>query len=144
MVLDEALNSDKYPPVQFQNIFYRNAFVNNDAYDSVISTGMFMEFKRDVQKELSDFYITLQLRNEAIRELNRYADRFFLDGFTPEKGERWKLERVRYESVIMEYENYIKVNLDKIRARMYEELPSSRRSEFVRKWKSFWRRIFRR
>lgn len=119
-----AYTSGIYPVVQRDNnISYVNAFLNTDIYQSLISTGEIMEFKTDVQNDISNFYINIRYRNEALKEFNRHNSLFFIDGVTQEKLDRWVTERVRYEIPLTQYENYIREHLDDVRTKVRNELP---------------------
>src|SRR5688572_24776813 len=120
-----AYTSNDYPHVvrEGDGVDYVNAFLNTDIYQSLISTGEIMEFKTEVQNDLSNFYINIMYRNEALKDFNRHNAMFFINGVTQDRLDRWTTERVRYEVPLTQYENYIRQNLDDVRTEIRNELP---------------------
>lgn len=126
--MERGFKNGGYEKIEYGDISYTNAFFSIDAYDSLIQSGNFMELKKDTQNRIKNFYISAKLRNEAIHELGKYYDEFFVDSPTPDRKERWnKDERRRYEYPITVYEKYILDNFDNIRKTMSDELLGTKR-----------------
>jgi hypothetical protein len=79
------------------NVFYTSVFLNADAYESVLHSGVFTEFEPETQNALSNFYINVKLRNELLKILSNYENMFFINDRTPERSERWISEALRLE-----------------------------------------------
>ncbi len=103
-------------------VSYRIAFLFTAAYDSVIHSGIYLEFSPKVQIELTNFYSAIKLRNETIEKLSRYYDTFFMNDKSEERRNRWDSDRTTFEIGITDHEKYIKQRLDAIEKLMDEEI----------------------
>lgn len=122
---DRALNTNLHTATRIGNdIFYRNAFLNADAYDSILYSGFFTEFLPRTQNTLSNFYITLKLRNALLRKISDYSDMFFLNDISKQRRDRWQIESRPYRLTITQYERHLRDNLNLIRQMISEEIAS--------------------
>ena len=105
------------------NVSYRLAYLYTDAFDSLINSGIYLEFSTKVQNELSGFYNAVKRRNATMRDLTRYYDTFFMNDTSAKRRERWNAERTTFEIGITDHEKYIRERLDFIEKLMDEETP---------------------
>lgn len=106
-----------------KEVSYRLAYLYSDAFDSLVHSGIYLEFKPKVQTALSNFYYVIKFRNTVMRDLSHHYDTFFLNDVSDERKKRWDSEKLNFELVITEQEKYIRDNLESIIKLMDEELP---------------------
>jgi hypothetical protein len=72
-------------------IDFVNAYLNTDAYDSLVSSGLFTYFDEITQDELADLYIRVRLHNNLFRYREQFADNFFLYSDSAARQAKWKM-----------------------------------------------------
>lgn len=121
---DIALNTELHPVTQDRDngIFYRNAFLNADAYESVLHSGVFTEISPQTQNVLSNFYLRVKLRNQLLVIISNYNDRFFLNDVSQQRFDRWNIQSRSHHQTVTSYEDDIRNGLDTLRTMLNEEI----------------------
>lgn len=106
-----------------EGVSYTNAYLNIDAFDSILHSGIFTHFGIETQHTLSELYSRVRNHNEMITYTNEFEDRFFSDGDSDEKRKRWQKEVERYEIILTKWEYEILPLLYDARRKVQDEKP---------------------
>lgn len=108
-----------------EGVYYKNAFLNKEAYESIIDSGVFIEFLPTAQNTLSNFYGNLKLRNELMVRISNYHEIFFLNDTSNERQKQWNKSVLPYQLTVTNYELYLKNNLELLKQVIKDERPYS-------------------
>ena len=124
---ETALTSEMHTATEkkIEGVYYKNAFLNKEAYESIIDSGVFIEFLPTAQNTLSNFYANLKLRNELMVRIANYNEIFFLNDTSPERQKEWNKMVLPYQLTMTHYELYLKNNLDLLKQVIEDERPYS-------------------
>lgn len=75
-------------------------YFNTDAYQSLVSSGLFTYFEEETQDKLSDLYIRIKLHNDFSTYRNHYSDIFFLYSDSKDRLEKWRSKVKRYDDAL--------------------------------------------
>jgi hypothetical protein len=90
------------------HVDYRNIYLNTDAYDSILHSGLFTNFSVETQHTLSKLYSRIRSHDDLITYLQHFRDAFLINNVTTEdKEKRWKGESQPYELTLTEWEKEI-------------------------------------
>ena len=121
----ETRNHIKYTidegATEAQRVDYTNARLDTDAYESVLHSGLFTNFKKETQHELSMLYGRIKARNEMIVYLNKFQDEFYLDDSSDHRKSAWYEARKRYDLILTEWQDEILQLLDNVVQRIDDE-----------------------
>ena len=90
---------------------YVNAFLDFEAYESVISSGELSHFKVKTQYYVTYIYTRIKNHNEMINYTNEFEDRYFIGAEDKEKRKRWEKEVEKYEISLSKWEQEILENI---------------------------------
>lgn len=110
---------------KIEGVYYKNAFLNREAYESIVHSGVFLEFVPTAQNTLSNFYANLKLRNELIIRIANYNEIFFLNNISQARQKEWNKAVLPYQLTVTHYELYIKNNLELLKQVIKDERPFS-------------------
>jgi len=108
-----ALNDDQY-------VNYTNAYLDKDAYESVLFSGSFSFFTAITQHKLTMLYGRIKSYNETITYIDHFQDFFFMyddvDNTNQSKKrlEKWYKDVSRYDLLLTKYEKEIRQLLDEV------------------------------
>jgi len=89
---------------------FRNVYLNTDAYESILSSGLFTYLRKDTQDRLANMYIRIKLHNKFMRYREVFRDQFFLYDNSEKRQLSWADKVWRYDYILNQYEKDI-VNL---------------------------------
>lgn len=89
-----------------QHVRYTNAFLDDDAYNSIIASGHFTHFSVNTQDVLRELYTRIKDHNDTIRYTNDLEDRASINRLTPKEVssliERYDLILTKLENDILQ------------------------------------------
>ncbi len=123
-----ALTTDKHKRITYatsggDNVNYTNAYLDTDAYDSVLHSGLFTHFTAETRHKLSLFYSRIKSHNELLTYTSKFEDMFFLNDNSNERKQRWYLEIERYDLILTKWESEAIKLLDESEGLVKSERP---------------------
>ena len=105
---------------------YVNAFLETDAYQSVLNSGLFTHFCVDTQNSLTSLYARIKSRNELITYMDKYEDLFFLyNAATGQSLDRWYASIEKYDVLMTDWEKEILEWVDEVEDLLIKEKPKT-------------------
>lgn len=123
----EALASNEYEATERKDegVYYKNAFLTREAYESILHSGVFTEFLPTTQIALSKFYGSLKLRNELMIRIANYNEIFFLNNTSLERDVEWRRMVLPYQQTVTQYESILNNLLVTLIELLKDERPKS-------------------
>lgn len=88
-----------------KEVNYTNAYLDVDAYESILYSGNITHLPPETQKRIIQLYQRIKKHNEVLSWTNQFEDMFFLDGNnTTERLASWHSEVKRYEKNLTKLE----------------------------------------
>jgi len=107
-----------------QNVIdYTNGYLEIDAYESVLSSGLLTHFSVSTQHHLTLLYSRIRSRNNLITYRDKFEDHFFLNDDSESRREKWYKKVQKYDIVLTEWEKEIKDLMDKSEVLIEKEKP---------------------
>jgi hypothetical protein len=98
-----------------KEVSYTNAFLDVDAYESILYSGNITYLPSPTQKRIIMLYQRIKKHNEVLSWTNQFEDMFFLDGDTTNaKLAKWHSEVKRYEKNLTKLEIEILPLMNKV------------------------------
>lgn len=128
----KLLESKEYEKIEYNlnsklrpnKIKYTNAYLDSEAYKSVLHSGFFTFFSTNTQNKLALLYGRIQSRNELISYVDHFQDIYFLHHDDSESDlEKWYKKVERYDILLAKWEEEILVLLDEVKGLVKEEQP---------------------
>jgi hypothetical protein len=97
--------------IEDQRVNYTNAYLDIDAYESILFSGSFTHFASATQRTLTMLYGRIRKRNELITYAEHFEDTFFMNSHNhseTEKKEKWFKTVTKYDILITRSENEIR------------------------------------
>lgn len=124
----DTLRNPKYLKecvIRGRDIRYNSRILTADAFESVLHSGLFTNFKSETQNSLTNLYLRIRLRNDYLIYLNRFHDTFFLYDDSQERQDLFMQRARAYETTLTNIEKEINIYLDGIPTLIRnDELPS--------------------
>lgn len=102
---------------------YTNAYLEIDAYESVLTSGLLTHFSVSTQHHLILLYSRIRSRNNLITYIDKFEDHFFLNDDSVDRREKWYKKVQKYDIIITEWEKEIKYLMDKSEVLVKKEKP---------------------
>jgi hypothetical protein len=90
--------------LNIKEINYINAYLELDAYESVLHSGLIKHLPIDIQSRLTMLYSRIRSRNELIAYTNRFEDMFFIYDDSQERLNRWYKKIQKYDILLTQWE----------------------------------------
>jgi hypothetical protein len=91
-----------------KEVNYLNAYLESEAYQSIIGSGFFTHFCIDTQHTLTMLFSRIKTRNELISYLDHFEDEFFLYHENSEETlKKWYKKVEKYDRLLTEWEQEI-------------------------------------
>ncbi len=129
-----ALTDNKYKHIKYKldklyedkikYINYTNVYLESDAYQSVLNSGLFTHFSIDTQNSLTSLYARISSRNELITYVDHYEDTFFIfHNLSDNTLKTWYSKIEKYDILLTEWESEIYYWIDKVELLLNIEMP---------------------
>jgi hypothetical protein len=128
----ETLTGTKFPHIMYnvnsasnneERVNYTNAFLDLNAYESIVYSGYFTHFSVDTQHTLTILYGRVRNRNEVVKYREHYQDMFFLNDESEERVAKWYKRVERYDLFLTQLEHQIVKSLDDAELLIKKEIP---------------------
>jgi len=96
-------------------INYTNAYLDSDAYASILNTGSFTHLPLETQHKLSMLYGRIRAHNELITYVDRFQDSFLLYDKSPARIEKWYKAVERYDITLTHWEKEILDHFEEVK-----------------------------
>ncbi len=106
-------------------VSYTDAYLEIDAYESVLASGLFTHFSEDTQYTLNMVYSRIRRKNELITYRERFEDTFFMNDDSDERKLKWYKKVVKYDILLTGWEKEIKQMLYDAENKVKQERPRS-------------------
>jgi hypothetical protein len=139
-VEDKLLEQNKTSDNQVVVVNYTNAYLDMDAYQSIVFSGSFTHFSASTQHKLTMLYSRIRSRNETITYTDHLEDMFFMheddsnNNISQQRKEKWFKDIRKYDLLITRYENEILQYLDEVRPLLNEEKKGNKQKAFISKY----------
>lgn len=115
----DALTNYEIVGQEGSKIYFRNAFFNFGAYDSIVhSGGLTYLDDLELQQAIVNLYLRVSLCNQDLHYLDSYYDAFFLNDTSPTRKQRWEEEVKRYHERLTRNQNEMKDLMNGIEVKM--------------------------
>jgi hypothetical protein len=128
-----ALNSEEYEKIQYKiqisdggqgTVKYTNAYLDTEAYKSVLHSGFFTFFSANTQHKLTLLYGRIQSHNELISYVDHFQDLYFMNhDNSKENVDEWYQKVQRYDVLLTKWEEEITQLLGEVKNLIESEQP---------------------
>ena len=111
----EKIKYDVSLDIQSKNICieYTNAYLDIEAFQSIIYSGYFTKLDSETQHNLTHLYDRIKSHNETITYVDHYQDLFFIFNDTSDANmKKWYNNIERYDNMLTALEKEIKIYLN--------------------------------
>lgn len=98
--------------IRGQDIRYNIRVLTTDAFESILHSGLFTNFRSETQNSLTNLYLRIRLRNQFILYLSQFRDTFFLYDNSPRRHELYLQKIYPYEDMLTNLDREINTFLD--------------------------------
>jgi hypothetical protein len=104
-------------------IEYTNAYLDIEAFQSIIYSGYFTKLDSETQHNLTHLYDRLKSHNEIIAYIDHYQDLFFIFNDNSDANmKKWYNNIERYDSLLTDLEKEIKIYLEQGKRLLEKEI----------------------
>jgi hypothetical protein len=119
-----SYKTNSQPTIQNSIIKYTNAYLDSEAYKSVLYSGFFTFFSAKTQHKLTLLYGRVHSRNDLLSYVHHFKDLYFLHNRDPKSNlDDWYKKVERYDILLTRWEKEIAGLLDEVNALIIEEQP---------------------
>jgi hypothetical protein len=137
----QTIVSDKYEHITYTleknpagkqiSVNFTNAFLDIDAYQSILFSGSFTHFTVDTQYRLTMLYSRIRNHNDVLSYTDHFQDLFFLhENETKETLDKWFSSVSRYDLLITRWENEILQFFEEVKPLLQKERIKRNRTIF--------------
>jgi len=118
----KALVNKEYPDVVDNSAYpFKSMFLNIDAYESLLHSGLFTHFNEETQDRLANLYNRVKLHNEFQTHRTILRCRFDMDEYSKDKEKKWSILIAPCDVILNLYQKEIKELIGSVKQLIDEE-----------------------